>query len=258
MKVFQPVIHVRGRAYERTMIKTHTIMKGEDVGDLLVRYVKPLLQPGDIIFMGEKATAISLGRALPAADVKPGALARFLVRFVYQTPYGVGLSIAETMEMAVREVGTVRILLAAVIAGFFKLFGVKGVFYRIAGRRARSIDGPGDYVLPPYNKYVVLAVLNPDEVCRKASAKVGAPVAIVDANDFGFNLIGVSEPWLGKFPWAEVLKDNPAGQSDQSTPFGIIRPLPAEAVAEVATGADAGSRAGSAQRERPRATGEGR
>jgi len=225
LKQFDPVVRVDGRSYERIMVRTHTIVKGEDVGDLLVRYVQPLLKPGDIVFMGEKATAISLGRALPAAEVKPGPLARFLVRFVYKTPYGVGLSVAETMEMAVREVGTLRILVAAVIAGIFKLFGVKGVFYRIAGRRARSIDGPGDYVLPPYNKYVVLAVLEPDEVCRNASAKVGAPVAIVDANDFGFNLIGVSDPWLRRFPWARVLKDNPAGQSTQSTPFGIVRPL---------------------------------
>lgn len=236
-KEFNPVIVVDGRAYERTMIKTHTIMRGEDVGDLLVHYAKPLLKPGDIIFMGEKATASSLGRAIPADEIKPGPLARFLVRFVYKTPYGVGLSVPETMEMAVREVGTIRILIAAVIAGIFKLFGIKGVFYRIAGRRARSIDGPGDYVLPPYNKYVVLAVLNPDEVCRKASAKVGWPVAIVDANDFGFNLIGVSEPGLRSFPWAAVLKDNPAGQSTQSTPFGIIRPLPSAAAPQEAAAA---------------------
>lgn len=235
MKAYEPVIEARGHAYERIMIKTHTIMKGEDVGDLLLRYAKPLLVPGDIIFMGEKATAISLGRALPAAEVKPGRLARFLVRFVYKTPYGVGLSVPETMEMAVREVGVARIVLAAIIGGLFKLLGIKGVFYRIAGRRARSIDGPGDYVLPPYNRYVVLAVNEPDLVCRRASAKVGAPVAIVDANDFGFNLIGVSEPALRLFPWREVLRDNPAGQSRQSTPFGIVRPLGAAAEAVAAT-----------------------
>ena len=234
VKTFSPVISVAGQRYERVMIKTHTIMKGEDVGDLLVQYVKPLLQPGDVIFMGEKATAASLGRAVPADEIKPGRLARFLVRFVWRTPYGVGLSVPETMEMAVREVGVVRILLAAVIGGFFKLLGIRGVFYRIAGRKARSIDGPGDYVLPPYNRYVVLAVDKPHEVCRRASAKVGAPVAIVDANDFGFNLIGVSEPGLLSLPWAAVLKDNPAGQSTQSTPFGILRALEATATQEVA------------------------
>ena len=225
VKEFNPVIVVDGKAYHRTMLKTHTIMRGEDVGDLLVQYAKPLLQPGDIVFMGEKATAASLGRAIPVAEINPRPLAKFLVKFVWKTPYGVGLSVPVTMEMAIREVGVPRILVAAVIGGACKLIGIRGVFYRIAGRRARSIDGPGDYVLPPYNHYVVLAVEEPDEVCRKASAKVGAPVAIVDANDFGFNLIGVSDPALRQFPWAGVLKDNPAGQSTQSTPFGIIRPL---------------------------------
>jgi hypothetical protein len=235
MKAYKPIVTVDGSAYERIMIKTHTIMKGEDVGDLLVRYAKPLLKQGDVITMGEKATAASLGRAVPVDEVKPRWLARFLVRFVWKTPYGVGLSVPVTMEMAIREVGVPRILLAAVIGGLFKLIGIRGVFYRIAGRRARSIDGPGDYVLPPYNRYVVLAVEEPDQVCRRASAKVGAPVAIVDANDMGFNLIGVSHEWLREFPFRGILRDNPAGQSDQSTPFGIIRPLGAVASqAEVA------------------------
>lgn len=235
MKNYRPTVTVDGSEFMRIMIKTHTIMKGEDVGDLLVRYAKPLLRPGDVVFMGEKATAASLGRAVPVEEVKPRWLARFLVRFVWKTPYGVGLSVPVTMEMAIREVGVPRILLAAVIGGFFKLIGIRGVFYRIAGRRARSIDGPGDYVLPPYHRYVVLAVEQPDEVCRRASAKVGAPVAIVDANDMGFNLIGVSHPWLRRFPFQGILKDNPAGQSDQSTPFGIIRPMgQAHPVQEVA------------------------
>ncbi len=234
MKDFKPVVEIGGQAYERIMLKTHTIMKGEDVGELLVRYAQPLLQPGDIVFMGEKATAASLGRAVPISEINPRPLARFLVRFVWKTPYGVGLSSPLTMEMAIREVGTIRILIGAIIGGFFKLLGIRGVFYRITGRRARSIDGPGDYVLPPYNQYVVLAVEQPDEVCQRASAKVGAPVAIVDANDMGFNLIGVSHESLRRFPFAGVLKDNPAGQSNQSTPFGIIRPLGAAVTREAA------------------------
>lgn len=224
MKVFDPVVEVDGQAYERIMVKTHTIMKGEDMGEVLVEYALPLLRPGDIVFMGEKATAASLGRAVPVSEIRPRPLARLLQRFVWKTPYGVGLSSPLTMEMAIREVGIPRIIIAAIIGGFFKMIGVRGVFYRIAGRRARSIDGPGDYVLPPYNRYVVLAVLEPDSVCQKASGKLGWPVAIVDANDAGFNLIGVSDPALRSFPWAKVLKDNPAGQSDQSTPVGIIRP----------------------------------
>ncbi|MGI6345369.1 MAG: coenzyme F420-0:L-glutamate ligase [Bacillota bacterium] len=225
MRRYDPLITVNGDVYERVMIKTHTIMPGEDIGDLLVRYVGPELQPGDLVFASEKATSAAQGRAIPVAEIQPSWLARFLVRFVTKASYGIGLGMPETMEMAIREVGVPRILLAALVGGICKIFGVRGVFYNIAGPKARSIDGPADYVIPPYNRCVVLGVADPDGVCRAASQKLGAPVAIVDANDLGCNVIGVSEPKLRKFPFAAVLKDNPAGQTSESTPFGIIRPL---------------------------------
>jgi hypothetical protein len=212
------------------MVKTHVILKGEDIGDLLIRYVKPILQPGDIIFVGEKATSASQGRAIPLSEITPSPLARFLVRFVKKASYGIGLGMAETMEMAIREVGPVRIIFAAMVGGFFKIFGVHGMFYNVAGHKARSIDGPADYVIPPYNRCVVLGVANADELCKRASAKVGAPVAVVDANDIGVNVIGVSDPDMRKFPFKQVLKDNPAGQTTESTPFGIIRPSKASSV----------------------------
>ncbi len=233
MREYVPVVQVDGKAYERIMIKTHVIMKGEDIGELLVRYVQPKLKPGDIVFMGEKATAASQGRAIHVDDIKPSPLARFLVRFVKKASYGIGLGMPETMEMAIREVGAPRILLAAIIGGFFKIFGISGMFYNIAGHKARSIDGPAHYNIPPYNRHVVLGLENADAICRQASDKVGAPVAVVDANDIGCNVIGVSSPDLKSFPFKQVLKDNPAGQTTESTPFGIIRVLPQEAVGYV-------------------------
>jgi hypothetical protein len=231
MKQYEPVVHVGDEAYERIMIKTHTIMKGEDIGDLLVKYVKPHLQDGDIIFISEKAASASQGRAIPLDEIEPSPLARFLVRFVTKASYGIGLGMPETMEMAIREVGVPRILLAAVIGGIGKLFGIRGWFYNVAGPKARSIDGPADYVIPPYNRCVVLGVADGDKLCREASARVGAAVAIVDANDIGMNIIGLSSPELKQIPFHAILKDNPAGQTSESTPFGIIRPLGAKAVA---------------------------
>ena len=225
MREYEPIVHVGEEAYLRIMIKTHTIMKGEDIGDLMVRYVQPELEPGDIIFVSEKAAAASQGRAVPLDEIKPSPLARFLVRFVYKAPYGIGLGMPETMEMAIREVGIPRILLASIIGGLGKIFGIRGLFYRVAGPKARSIDGPADYVIPPYNRHVVLGVANADELCRQAAAKVGTAVAIVDANDIGMNIIGLSSPELKQLPWRAILKDNPAGQTSESTPFGIIRPL---------------------------------
>jgi len=43
------------------MIKTHTIMKGEDIGDLLVRYVQAELKPGDVIFISERRLQLVKG-----------------------------------------------------------------------------------------------------------------------------------------------------------------------------------------------------
>ena len=55
----------------------------------------------------------------------------------------------------------------------------------MAGYRARSIDGPCHNTIPPYNHYVVLGPLKPDQVAKNIAARVGYDVAIVDINDLG-------------------------------------------------------------------------
>ncbi len=84
-----------------------------------------------------------------------------------KTPAGIGLGIPETMEMALRECGVLRILFAALVSFLGKLIGRKGDFYRVAGYKASSIDGPTPNTLPPYNKYVVLGPADPDRVARE-------------------------------------------------------------------------------------------
>ena len=108
------------------------------------------------MFITEKAVACTQRRAIPMKDIHPRPLAKFLCKFVLKTPYGIGLGIPETMEMALQECGTIRILFAAAVSAVGKLFGIRGWFYKVAGYKARSIDGPCDYTLPPYNEYVVL------------------------------------------------------------------------------------------------------
>ncbi len=78
--------------------------------------------------------------------------------------YGIGLGSPQTMEMAIREVGVIRILFAAVIGGIGKLLGRSGDFYRVAGMQAALIDGAADYVIPPYNKYVILGPKEPTKM----------------------------------------------------------------------------------------------
>jgi hypothetical protein len=217
------VIEVAGEMWARIPIKTHVITDADKLGDIFERYVRPITQEGDIAFISEKAVACTQKRAIPMKDIKPRRLARILCRFVYKNPYGIGLSIPETMEMALRECGVLRILFAAFVSAIGKLFRQRGWFYRVAGDKARAIDGPCDCTIPPYNEYVVLGPLDPDKAAREAAEAAGCRVAVIDINDLGGNILGVSDPAMDKDWLVQVLKDNPLGQSDEQTPIGIIR-----------------------------------
>lgn len=174
--------------------------------------------------MTEKAVACTQRRAIPMKDIHPRPLARFLCKFVLKTPYGIGLGIPETMEMALQECGTPKILFAAAVSAVGKLFHKRGWFYKIAGYKARSIDGPCDYTLPPYNEYVVLGPAEPDETAKKMSQRLGGiKVAITDINDLEGQILGTSDPSMDRDLLVKILKDNPLGQSLEQTPIGIIR-----------------------------------
>ncbi len=219
------IIEVGGKKYARYPVKTHVITETDSIPDVAEKYVSEFLKPGDIVFMSEKSVACSQKRAVPLDTIKPRRLARFLTRFVYKSPYGIGLSMPETMEMALRECGVVRILFAAFISAIGKLLGRRGWFYKVAGYRAESIDGPTPYTLPPYNKCVVLGPEDPDKVAREVAQRLGAPACVVDINDLQGKILGASSDSIDRALIAAILKDNPLGQSGQQTPMGIIRAL---------------------------------
>lgn len=218
------VIEVDGIGYRRLCIKTHVITDQDNICDVVEKYAAPLTEPGDIIFITEKAVACTQRRAIPIDEIHPRPLARFLSRFVLRTPYGIGLAMPETMEMALRECGTIRILFAAAVSAVGKLFGIRGWFYNIAGYKARSIDGPCSFTLPPYNHYVVLGPDRPDEVAAEISQRIGGtPVAITDINDLEGQILGTSDRKMDRDLLCKILKDNPLGQCSEQTPMGIIR-----------------------------------
>ncbi len=215
-------INVHGRTYARYPIRTHLIREGEDIAEVVRNYTKAYLRDGDVIFVSEKVVAISQGRAYPIESIKPSLLARILSRFVSKSPYGIGLGMPQTMELAIREVGIFRILLASFLSALTKPLGIKGVFYRVAGGNVNAIDGPTPYTIPPYNRYAKLPPKEPDKVARRISLLVGVPVIIVDANDIGVEILGTSHDIDRS--WAkEVFRDNPLGQSREQTPICIVR-----------------------------------
>ena len=219
------VIEVDGVSYQRIPIKTKVVGEGDTIPEVAKEFAADQMQDGDILFISEKCVACTQKRAIPMKDIHPSPLAKLLCKFVYKSPYGIGLSIPETMEMALRECGTLKILWAAFWSALGKLVGKRGIFYNIAGAKARSIDGPCDCTLPPYNEYVVLGPKDPDGVAKDTAAAIGHKVAIIDVNDIDGVILGVSDPSMDKEWLVHVLKDNPLGQSRQQTPMGIIRKI---------------------------------
>lgn len=209
--------------YARYPVKTHVITKDDVLEDVLDKYVREYIQPGDTIIMSEKIVAISQGRAFPIEEIKVSRLAKILSHFVVKTNYGIGLGMPETMELCIREVGRVKVLWAAFCAAIGKLFGKHGVFYNICGMKARAIDGPCEYTLPPYNHYAKMAPDKPDEVAERRTKYLGVDVVIIDANDIGANVLGKPRKDMSdEFP-IQAFKDNPLDQCSQQTPIAIVR-----------------------------------
>ena len=218
------IIEVDGVNYRRLAIKTHVITDKDTIVGVCEQYAKPLIEENDILFITEKIVGCTQGRAIPIKDIKPRPLAKLICKFVLKTPYGIGLAMPETMEMALRECGTMRILFSAFISAIGKLIGKRGWFYRIAGEKARAIDGPCDCTLPPYNECVSLAPAEPEVVAEDVSKALGGVgVIITDINDLGGNILGAYPASIDCDLMVRILKDNPLGQSHEQTPMGIIR-----------------------------------
>jgi F420-0:gamma-glutamyl ligase len=218
-------IDIDGVRYERIPIRTHVVMSGDDVIKVIKDYAAEAVRPGDVLFVTEKIVAISQGRSYPLESISVRPLARMLSNHVLKTPHGIGLGMPETMEMALRECGVPRILFAAAVSVVSKRLGRSGDFYRIAGPKARGIDGPTPKTIPPYNQQVVLTPARPTEMAGRIKRALGdvCDVLIVDINDFGGNVLGSTVPRKTHPLYARILRDNPLGQEHQSTPLGIIR-----------------------------------
>ncbi len=216
---------VDGATFARIPIRTRVVMPGDDLDAFIREYAADVVTAGDLLFVTEKIVAITQGRSYRLDEIEVRPLARFLSKYVTRTPYGIGLGMPETMEMALRECGTPRILFAAAVSAVTKLFGRRGDFYRIAGDKARAIDGPTPGTIPPYNQAVVLGPTRPQAVAARLKSLLGevADVAVVDINDIGGNILGSTLDRDAEQRLVRILRDNPLGQGHQSTPLGVIR-----------------------------------
>ncbi len=221
-------ISANGEVYARHAIKTHFVQIGESYIDLIERYVKPIYQPGDILFSSEKVIALCQGRIVTEEEVRPGLWARILCRFVHRTPAGPGMGLPRKMQFAINHCGLAKVLWAAVCAGFDGLRGVRGTFYDMLGGEIRGLDGFYGEDISEYAHIGIRIPSQPERVCDEVWQKTGVVMAIVDANDMGIELLGKSLPLINRpdFRLLGLIADNPAGQGRQCTPFILVRKRP--------------------------------
>ena len=217
-------IKIDGTNWARHLIKTHFISVDDNFEALVKRYVLPLAKDGDIIILCQKIVSIIQKRIIYKKDVKVGFWAKFLSRFVKKTPYGFSVGNPLKMQIAIDLAGLPRIFLAGFCGITCKLFGLSGVFYKVAGHQISQIDGFYGEAYSQYENMGILGPQNCDLLCDNLKNKFNFSFAVADVNDLGVNILGISKNLKGKEKLLlRILKDNPAGQSNKQTPIIIVR-----------------------------------
>ncbi len=212
--------------YARCAIKTHFVQLGENYCDLVRQYVLPIWKEGDILSISEKIISLCQKRVVYKKDMKLSRLAKFLSRFASHSEAGIGVDSVWKMQFAIDHCGALKIIFASIAAGFGKLFGKRGVFYDIAGIEVRGLDGFYDHCFAEYGEYGIRLPENPSAVCDEIERETGVACMIVDANDFTRDILGKSSSLsYTDEELADMIRDNPAGQSTQLTPMVLIRKI---------------------------------
>lgn len=231
------------KTYARYPLQTELVSSDTKLDDFVVKYVERFfahLPKNELksakswnLFISEKIVAISQGRSYFIWDIKPRWSAKFISRFVARTPAGIGLGSPATMELAIREAGLGRILLATLAGALGKLISQKGWFYIVAGADVRAIDGPTEYSVYPANVSAKLPPKDPVTVAEQLSdairhakiadkyKKMFSGTVVIDANDIGRNVLGKDASGEAE-KFEEMFADNPLGQARQCTPLSIV------------------------------------
>lgn len=218
------IIEINNEKWARYPVKTHFITPDDKLEEILEKYILPFIKKLDLIIFCQKIVSIIQKRIIYKSEIKVGFWAKFLSRFAKKTPAGFSVGNPLKMQVAINLAGLPRILLAAFCGGLTKLFGIPGVFYRVAGHQINQLDGFYGEAFPQYLEIGLLGPRNCDQLCQKIKEKYGFSTVVADINDLGGNILGKSRDLKGKEGLLlQILKDNPAGQSNEQTPIIIIR-----------------------------------
>jgi len=216
-----------GKRYVRHAIKTHYVEVGKDnYIDLVKRYVSPLYKNGDILSISEKIISLCQKRIVYKKDIKLSKLALLLSKYVHQTSAGEAVGNPYKMQLAINKSGVFRVLVASLAAAVTRPFGVKGWFYKVVGNNVANIDGFCDDAFEDYLEMGILSPKDPEMVCNEINKETGVKCMIVDANDYGVEILGAChEIACTSLELQGLIIDNPAGQESQSTPMILIRKI---------------------------------
>ena len=206
-------------------LRTHLLGPLDDAIEVMRTYAAELVQPGDVLTIGETPVAVIQSRYRHPSEVEPGLVARLLCRVFHPTS---SLATACGMQTLIDVVGPTRVVVAWIGGLLMKLIGIPGGFYRLAGDQARLIDDITG-TTPPYDQTIVLGPDQPERLCREAAAELGVDVAIVDVNDLGRVKVLAASAGCDEALLLRALKPNPAGNANQRTPLVLVRPGTASA-----------------------------
>ena len=200
-------------------IKTHILGTLDDPITILKSYLPNDYLPTDIITIGESPLAIMQGEYIDYRNINVSSIARILCKGFHPTS---SLASACGMQTLINISGPTRIIMSWLVGGICKFFGVRGVFYRLAGEQARLIDDITG-TTPPYDKSIVLGPKDTNSFCEKASKELQVNVAVVDVNDLGRVKILSTNNINNTEIIKRLLSTNPAGNANQLTPIVLIR-----------------------------------
>lgn len=221
-------VTVDGVAYEQIPLHMPRLIEfSENLDDVLREYVMSHVQKGDWLAISSKVVSVSQNRVRHISTVRVTPLARLIQKGVKKHKNMTAWSKPEKIQVAIEEAGVWRIIPAMIIGGIGKIFGIRGLFWIIAGNRVSEIDGFIPEDMPPYTEWAVLPPANPQGVCNHIEKEFGVPALLSDANFINVKMLAVS-PGTGitHKTARKILLNNPFGQGDKMTPFILIRKVP--------------------------------
>ncbi len=205
--------------YKAIAVKTDLLGSFDNPIETVMDYCKNVTRKKDILTIGETPLAIMQGRYVAPQNLEYNIFSKILCYFFHPTS---SLATACGMQLLIDKIGVTRITISLILGFLFKCIGIKGVFYRLTGFESSLIDDISGTVVP-YDKSIVMGPINTKLFCDKLSKQLEVEVAVVDVNDLGgVKILASSNNSINNI-LKEILKVNPAGNSDEKTPIVLIR-----------------------------------